>query len=117
MTECWQRRSRSSVRWQLRQATCGVRKRLEEIRECGAWINAVPDKLQGTLLLRNKWRDSTRMRYSMYPLNLQDRCDACGCGFSIEHGIICKTGGLVSLTHNDARNEAGGLPETALGKT
>ena len=47
-----------------------VRKRLERIGECGAWITAAPDKLQGTLLSRNKWRDITCLRYGMCPLNL-----------------------------------------------
>ena len=107
----------AEVTRQMAGARGDVRKRLERIGDCGAWITATPDKLQGTLLSRDEWRDSTRLRYGMRPLGLQDRCDACGCGFSIEHGLSCKTGGLVGLSHNDVRDEAGGLSEAALGKT
>ena len=92
---------------QMTGARGNVRKRLERIWDCGTWITAAPDKLQGTLLSRDEWRDSARLRYGMCPLVLQDRCDTCDCGFSIEHGLSCKTGGLASLSHNDTRKEAG----------
>ena len=94
-----------------------MREQLERIGKCGAWITASPDKLRGTLLSRDKWLDSTGVRYGMCSLDLQDCCDACGQGFSIVHGISCKTVCFVGLSRNDARDKAGGLSEAALGKT
>ena len=67
--------------------------------------------------MRDKLQDNAHLRYGMRPLNLQDYCDACRKGFSIEHGLSCNTGGLVGLSHNNVRDEAGGLSEAALGKT
>merc|ERR1711966_372945 len=44
-------------------------------------------------------------------------CDDCGAGFSVEHALSCKKDGLVSICHDDVRNEAGVLAELALPKT
>jgi hypothetical protein len=108
---------KAEVQRQMAAARADVRKRLERIGECGMWITATPNNLHGTLLSRDEMRDNLRLRYAMRPLNLQDRCDACGKGFSIEHGLSCKTGGLVGLSHNDVRDEAGSLSTAALAKT
>ena len=53
----------------------------------------------------------------MRPIDLQDHCNTWGCGVSIEHGLSCKTGGLIRLGHNDVRDKPWGLSEAALGKT
>ena len=94
-----------------------VVKRLDRIGSTGAWLTAMPDCFNGTLLSCEEMRDNLRLRYGMRPLGLQDRCDGCGKGFSIEHGLNCKKGGLVGIHHNDVRDEAGGLLETCFAKT
>ena len=43
-------------------------------------------------------------------------CDGCGEGFSIEHALSCKKGGLVTQRHDDARDEAGNLAAQAFTK-
>ena len=94
-----------------------VRKLLERISEDGTWITTTLDTFHGTMLSRSEWPESACLRYGMHPLNLQDCCNDCGQGFSIEHGLNCKTGGLVGLTDNDARDKAVCLSEATLGKT
>ena len=53
--------------------------------------------------------DNIRLRYGMRPKNLADRCNGCGCGFTLNHAMSCKVGGLVGRCHDDQRDEAGAL--------
>ena len=90
------------------------KKRLERIGETGAWLTAMPNLLNNTLLSAEEWRDNARLRYGLRPIGLCDRCDGCGAGFSIDHAISCKKGGLVCQRHDNARDEAGELAAMAL---
>ena len=94
-----------------------VVKRLERIGETGAWLTAMPNRLNGTLLSAEEWRDNARLRYGMRPVGLCERCDGCGAGLSVEHALSCKKGGLVCQRHDDARDEAGELAAMALTKS
>mgnify|MGYP007089483479 CR=1 FL=1 len=67
-----------------------VVKRLERIGETGAWLTAMPNRLNGTLLSAEEWRDNARLRYGMRPVGLCERCDGCGAGLSVEHALSCK---------------------------
>ena len=55
-----------------------------------------------------------RVRYGLKPLGLCNVCDACNAPFTVAHALSCKKGGLVSIRHNDARDEAGALASHAL---
>ncbi len=52
----------------------------------------------------------------MRPKGLQDRCDGDGCGkgFTVEHALSCKKGGLVNMRHDDGRDEWAHLCSLAL---
>jgi len=91
-----------------------VRKRLERIGDTGAWLTVLPDKLYKTCLSADEWRDNARLRNGMRPTNLCSHCDGCGAGFTVEHGLNCKKGGLVGIRHDDVRDEAGALAAMAL---
>ena len=54
------------------------------------------------------------MRYGMRPTNLCSHCDGCKAGFTVEHALSCKKGGLVCVRHDDVRDEAGALAAMAL---
>ena len=82
--------------------------------ETGAWLTVVPDSLNGTELSQEEFRDNLRLRYSLRPIGLQERCDGCGSSMTIEHGLSCAWGGLVLVRHNDARDEWGALGKVAL---
>ncbi|KAL7478712.1 hypothetical protein ACHAW6_004474 [Cyclotella cf. meneghiniana] len=51
---------------------------------------------------------------SRRPANLPDQCDGCSTGLMLEHGLCCKRGGLVSICHDDMRNEWAHLCSIAL---
>jgi hypothetical protein len=50
-------------------------------------------------------------------MDLCSHCDGCGAGFTVEHALSCKKGGLVCIRHDDARDEAGSLAAMALTKS
>ena len=91
-------------------------KRLERLPWTGAWVSLIPNRLNGTLLSAEEWRDNARLRCGMRPNDLCSHCDGCGAGFTVEHGLSCKKGGLVGIRHDDARDEAGALAAMALTK-
>jgi hypothetical protein len=92
------------------------KKRLERIGQCGAWLTQRLHRLNGNLLSKEEWRDNARLRYSLRPKGLCKRCDGCGAGFTVEHGLSCKKGGLVVQRHDDLRDEVGELAAMALTK-
>ena len=92
----------------------GLKRRLARVGKVGAWKTVTPSRLNGTLLLREEFFDNMRLSYGMRPHDLCERCDGCGAGFSVEHALSCKKGGLVCQRHDDARDEAGALCAMAL---
>jgi hypothetical protein len=91
-----------------------VKKRLGRIGLTGAWLTQMPSKLNGTILSKDEFCDNVRLRYGLRPINLCERCDGCGAGFSVDHALSCRKGGLVVQRHDDARDEAGSLAANAL---
>ena len=98
-------------------ASKAVKKRLERIGQCGNWLTSPPNKLNGNLLSAEEWRDNARLRYGLRPIGLCERCDGCGAGFTVEHGLSCKKGGLVVQRHDDCADEAGALSAMALSES
>eukprot|EP00804_Cyclotella_cryptica_P022225 CCRYP_020341-RA/>CCRYP_020341-RA protein AED:0.41 eAED:0.41 QI:0/0/0/0.66/0/0/3/0/301 len=94
-----------------------VQKRLERMMETGPWLTTIPDPMSGTELSLQEWHDNISLRYGMVPRGLPRKCDGCGAGFKVEHGLNCKKGGLVSLRHNDKRDEWAHLCGLAVGES
>jgi hypothetical protein len=70
------------------------KKRLGRIGLTGAWLTQMPSKLNGTILSKDEFCDNVRLRYGMRPINLCERCDGCGAGFSVDHALSCRKGVL-----------------------
>ena len=68
-------------------------------------------------MFRQEFVDNARIRLNLKVPNLPQHCDGCSAGFSIEHALSCKKGGLVFVRHNAVRDKAGALAELALPKT
>ncbi len=51
----------------------------------GAWLSVFPNRLNGTGLLADEWRDNVRLRYNHSPLDMPAACDGCGAKMSIKH--------------------------------
>jgi hypothetical protein len=87
------------------EAAPSARRRLLRSKETGMWLTTMPNRLNGTELSAEEFRDSLRLRLGLAPLGLPDGCDGCGQKFSVGHALTCKKGGLVLLRHNDVAAE------------
>ncbi len=76
-------------------------------RNCraGIWLSVIPTRMNGTNLSANEWRDNTRLRYNLKPLDMPQLCDGCMCPMTVEHALSCKKGGLVHIRHDDVADE------------
>jgi hypothetical protein len=76
-------------------------------RNCsnGAWLTVIPTTSNGTILGRDEWRDSVRLRYNEAPQGMQSHCDGCNSAMTVEHAMSCKKGGLVTARHNILRDQ------------
>jgi hypothetical protein len=68
-----------------------------------SWLTSLPLKNFGFLLNKQEFRDAICLRYN---LKLKDTAVKCVCGEpnTINHALICKKGGYVSLRHNSLRD-------------
>ena len=80
----------------------------------GAWLSAVPHRLNGTELSREEFRDNLRLRYGLMPQDIPATCNGCSKKFSIEHALLCPKGGLVLARYDDNAKEWGALGSRAL---
>ena len=69
----------------------------------GAWLSAVPHRLNGKELSWEEFRDNLRLRYGLMLPDISATCDGCGKKFSIEHAISFPKGGLVLVRHDGAK--------------
>jgi hypothetical protein len=85
-------------------------------RNCaaGAWLSVFPNRLNGTGLSADEWRDNVRLRYNHSPLEMPAACDGCGAKMTVEHALSCKTGRLVHIRQDDVADEWRHLCRTAL---
>ena len=65
------------------------KKRLHWATRNGAWLSAVPRRLNGTELSWEEFRDNLRIRYELMPQDVPATCDGCGKEFSIEQALSC----------------------------
>jgi hypothetical protein len=93
-----------------------VKKRLERAPETGAWLSSNPTRLNGGELSAFEFRDNILLRYGYRPKGLPAKCDGCAVDFEIEHALNCRKGGLVTMRHDDVRDEWAHLCGCALTK-
>ena len=94
-----------------------VAKQYGRVGTYGTWLTVRPDTLGGTLLSRQEFMDNAQIRLNLRVLNLPQHYDGCGASSSVEHSLSYKKDGLVSIRHDDVRDEAAALAELALPKT
>jgi hypothetical protein len=80
----------------------------------GAWLLVFANRLNGTGLSADEWKDNVRLRYNHSPLEMPAACDGCGAKMTVEHALLCKMGGLVHIWHDDVADEWRHLCGTAL---
>ena len=59
-----------------------------------AYISAVHNRLNGTELSWEEFRDNLHLRYGMMPQDIPATCDGCGNKFLIEHALSSPKGDL-----------------------
>ena len=69
----------------------------------GAWLTVLPLQSLGYVLNKQEFRDSLCLRYGWKIPNTPQFC-ACGKRNSVDHALICKKGGYVSMRHNRIRD-------------
>ena len=80
--------------------------RLNDInQEIGAssWLTSLPLKEERYALSKEEFWDLIRIRYGWFTKRLPINC-ACGSKFNIQHALVCKKGGFVTLRHNNLRD-------------
>jgi hypothetical protein len=100
-----------SYRLQLSEQPNGTILQRRLLRTChtGCWLTALPSVLTRTNLSAQEWRDALYLRYGLTPPNIPSLCDGCHKQNSLTHAIHCLSGGLVTLRHNEIRQELGAI--------
>ena len=67
----------------------------------------MPPYVGGTIVSSSEFRDARMLRYARVPSNLSTSCDGCSESkkFDVNHALDCKKGGLVTIRHNEIRDE------------
>ena len=63
------------------------RDRLHRATGNGAWLRAVPHRLNGKEFSREEFRDNICLRYGLMPQEILGTCDVCGKKISIENNL------------------------------
>ena len=79
------------------------------------WLTSVPSLANHTDLPSESFRDALHLRYGKTPPTLPPSCDGCGAGFTIDHALNCKKGGLIIQRHDEVRDVIGDLCSMAWG--
>ncbi len=64
-----------------------------------------PNRINGTGLLADEWRDKVCLRYNHSLLDMCAACNGCGAKITVKHALSCKVGGLVHIRHDDVADE------------
>ena len=76
-----------------------------------SWLSALPIGSLGYAINKQEFRDAVALRYG-WTVSEMPRFCACGAGNSIDHALVCKKGGYVSLRHNSLRDAEAKLMES-----
>ena len=82
-----------------------MKRNVELATEKGAssWLLTLPIKAQGLVLHKSDFRDAIHLRYNWQPMHLRTQC-ICGKSFTVDHALVCNTGGLPTRRHNEVRD-------------
>ena len=76
---------------------------LAQEKGAGAWLNVLPVGFLGYVLNKEEFRDALRLRYGWQIPNIPALC-VCGKKNTVDHTLVCKTGGHLIFRHNKIRD-------------
>ena len=80
----------------------------------GAWLSAVPHRLNGTEFSWEEFRDNLCLRYGLMPQSIPATYGGCSKKFLVDHALSCPKVVLVLVWHDDAAKEWVSLGARAL---
>jgi hypothetical protein len=86
-----------------------LQRRLLRTCQTGCWLTALPSILTRTNLSAQEWSDALYLHYGLTPPNIPSLCDGCHKQNSLTHALNCLNGGLITLRHNEIRQELGAI--------
>jgi len=72
-------------------------------KRASSWLSALPIKAIGYALNKQEFTDAICMRYGWKVKGTPTHC-ACGETNPMDHSLICKLGGYISMRHNSLRD-------------
>ena len=98
----------------LREQMSSKNKRLNDIvqeQSSSSWLTVLPIKQLEFSLSKAEFWDAIYLRYGLPLKRLPSHC-GCSKVYTIQHALSCKKGGIVTLRHNEIRDNIGEmLPE------
>ena len=76
---------------------------LNKEKGAGSWLTVLPLQQHGYCLNKQEFRDAICLRYGWDIPNIPPYC-ACDSRNNVDHTLICKKGGFVSMRHNNLRD-------------
>jgi hypothetical protein len=76
---------------------------LSKEKGSSSWLSALPIGDHGFHLHKGEFRDALSLRYGWKLNNTPQSCN-CGTQFSVNHAMICPTGGFPIIRHNEIRD-------------
>ena len=110
MPEYWSRIEaayKAKFKSEVDQFPQDTQRKLKRANKTGRSLSVMPSYVGGTILSSSEFRDALMLRYARVPSNLSTSCDGCSESkkFDVNHALDCKKGGLVTIRHNEIRDE------------
>ena len=74
---------------------------LGQEKGASSWLSAIPVQEHGFALHKGDFQDV--FVHNWHPTHLPTKC-ACGCAFSVNHAMDCRTGEFPTRRHNEIRD-------------
>ena len=81
-------------------------RQLKEINQqqgASTWLTTLPIKEEGYTINKNCFWDLLRIRHGWQLQRFPTTCE-CGARFTVDHALLCKIGGFISIFHNQIRD-------------
>ena len=82
-----------------------LEKQYQRAVSSGHWLLTTPNRLNGSQLSAEEFRDNLWLQENLKPLDMSQLCDGCWKRLTADHALLCKCGSLVHIRHDDVGKE------------